>query len=449
MATSGLDWTTVPKEHQKEYGQLQYDLTKLKQENEKLLKEVGSQTIVAKNSVNSFIKPKPPKYSGGNAEESNRFIRELKDYFSLLGLKESEWMKNVAFTMDGTARRWFALNNSAWKDFAEFQSAFLSNFVGTESTTSLYLRIFQRQQKSGESFALYAWDVYDLFTYLPTKSTEAEVVERIIDNSHPTIRNHLRALDVSRRTMTHVIQRERDITKDFGSNHSYFKKEATTNATMQINSVQPVTIPENEETKDVAGAPAAVQTITPTPAAKTCFRCKLTGHVARACPTNQGQTCYICFGNDHFMRYCPSRVRAPSGFAYNQGYQPRYQFRAPHTYGYGYQGPGFGFPSHGQAFQGQRFQSQGFQGQRFLNQGFQGQRSQGYGQFQGFRGQQGQSGFRPRFQQSGNSTGQGRTGQTSNGLNTMTDMDLINLSDDDQQYMYQNQQDGTQFPLFN
>jgi hypothetical protein len=140
--------------------------------------------------VNNFLKPKPPKFNCGYPEDAHRFVRQLKDYFILLGLEDTEWLSNVAFCLEGTARRWYGLSHS---DFTTYED-FVLQFVGSESPEDLYLRIYKKKQQAEEAFVDYAWEVYDLYQHLPTgiTTTDAVIVSRIIENSHPTVRTHLR-----------------------------------------------------------------------------------------------------------------------------------------------------------------------------------------------------------------------------------------------------------------
>ncbi len=97
ITMSQFDWSQVnlTNEQREAIEEMKHDLEQAVLTERDLTLELGKQAglnAIGKSykPVNNFLKPKPPKFTCGNPEDAHRFVRDLRDYFALLGLKDTE-----------------------------------------------------------------------------------------------------------------------------------------------------------------------------------------------------------------------------------------------------------------------------------------------------------------------------------------------------------------------
>ena len=178
----------------------------------------------ASSSIAHWVRPQPPKFVGKPSQDPVKFIRDLEKYFGDIQLKTSTWLASVPFALSDCAKSWFDANHQAtFETYNTFKTEFLNYFGLALTDDERLVHIAARTQKPGESFPDYAWSIYEMFNGFSVTKSEAIRVERIIENSDPAIRIHLRTLKQSEYNMKAIVDLERKLRRDLAPNHPYLR----------------------------------------------------------------------------------------------------------------------------------------------------------------------------------------------------------------------------------
>ena len=144
----------------------------------------------------------------------DHFIKEAETYFKWKGIDPAEWHKLVGKMIpleSDTARWWRVAVELAhtWKDFCD---AF-KNYEECSANKDLLLeKLYNKRQKLDEPFETFCWDMYYLFHKIDPRSTQADIVERILNSCLPEISVMISRKQV--KTTTEVILMARKIICD-------------------------------------------------------------------------------------------------------------------------------------------------------------------------------------------------------------------------------------------
>ena len=227
------------------------------------------------SSIAHWIRPQPPKFSGKPTEDPVKFIRDLEKYFKDIQAKDATWFGNVPFTLTSCAKSWFDANSgTTFRTYATFKKEFLEYFSEALTDDERLVLISKRTQRPGEPFPDFAWAVYEMFNGFDSNKADDIRVERIIENSDPAIRIHLRTLKRSDYNMKAIVDLERKIRRDLGPNHPYIRS-------FQLNSINEA--PKIQDSEEQQSQLQSIQQQKTSPV-RYCHYCMKPNHFARDCP---------------------------------------------------------------------------------------------------------------------------------------------------------------------
>ena len=127
------------------------------------------------------------KFSGAHGEDPVEFIKSINEGRGLLRVDDQELLQCLPFLMTGVARNWFRSNNWAWRNFAEFEKAWISRFSDPDFQYTLYDEIRRRTQHQRERITDFLTNIRCMMDRLEPPLPESKQIAIAIRNMIPQL----------------------------------------------------------------------------------------------------------------------------------------------------------------------------------------------------------------------------------------------------------------------
>ncbi|XP_077496421.1 uncharacterized protein LOC144107294 [Amblyomma americanum] len=135
-----------------------------------------------------------PKYSGYSDQTSaNHFLLALDQYGQTTGTSERDMLRRVIpVALGDQAARWYRLVGHTASTMADFRRMFREEFLPYDYQLRMRRELELRTQAPDESLVEYVRAMQELYDYADPGASNAERVERVVRQSHPTFALYLR-----------------------------------------------------------------------------------------------------------------------------------------------------------------------------------------------------------------------------------------------------------------
>lgn len=161
-----------------------------------------------------------PTYVGPEDEKTPQdFLEELERYRLATQYSESDLLRKILPTaLKGSALRWFRFAEN-FDSLEAFKLEFCEEFEAVNYRDRLRLEMRRRTQAPEEPLTAYIHAMAEYFRRLGSVSTEAEKVQTILNQCHPSYRPFLRGRTFS--TLAELAKEAKTIQSDLLSWHTY------------------------------------------------------------------------------------------------------------------------------------------------------------------------------------------------------------------------------------
>lgn len=145
-------------------------------------------------SAGPRVKVDMPTYSGyHDCRSANEYLDRLLYYQQAMGLPDAELLARVVpVSLTEQAARWFRLTGHRARTVEEFRESFRDEFLPANYEWRLRRELELRTQHPDESLLEYVRAMDELYRLANPLATNAEKVERVTRQAHPTFAAHFR-----------------------------------------------------------------------------------------------------------------------------------------------------------------------------------------------------------------------------------------------------------------
>ncbi|XP_077560789.1 uncharacterized protein LOC144175606 [Haemaphysalis longicornis] len=140
------------------------------------------------------VKVDVPTYTGYHDRVSaNEYLDRLQQYQQAMGLGDAEILERIVpVSLTDKAARWFRLVGERSRSMEDFRAKFRDEFLPANYEYHLRRELEQRTQHPDESLLEYVRAMDELYRLAEPLATNAEKVERVTRQAHPTFAAYLR-----------------------------------------------------------------------------------------------------------------------------------------------------------------------------------------------------------------------------------------------------------------
>lgn len=140
------------------------------------------------------VKVDVPTYTGYHDRVSaNEYLDRLQQYQQAMGLGDAEILERIVpVSLTDKAARWFRLVGERSRSMEDFRAKFRDEFLPANYEYRLRRELEQRTQHPDESLLEYVRAMDELYRLAEPLATNAEKVERVTRQAHPTFAAYLR-----------------------------------------------------------------------------------------------------------------------------------------------------------------------------------------------------------------------------------------------------------------
>lgn len=145
-------------------------------------------------NVRPRVKVDVPTYTGyHDCKSANEYLDRLLHYQQATGLSDAELLERVVpVSLTEQAARWFRLTGHRARTVEEFRESFRGEFLPANYEWRLRRELELRTQHPDESLLEYVRAMDELYRLANPHATNAEKVERVTRQAHPTFAAHFR-----------------------------------------------------------------------------------------------------------------------------------------------------------------------------------------------------------------------------------------------------------------
>ena len=125
------------------------------------------------------------KFSGSGKEDSEEFLRKIRDGRQLLGLTDRELFDSLPFFLEGVALNWYRNSRWRWNTLNEFELFWRVRFTDPDFQFNLYLEIRNRTQHQKEKVSDFLTNLKCMFDRLDPQLQEDKQIDIAVRNMLP------------------------------------------------------------------------------------------------------------------------------------------------------------------------------------------------------------------------------------------------------------------------
>ncbi|XP_065368079.1 uncharacterized protein LOC135960632 [Calliphora vicina] len=213
--------------------------------------------------------------------------------------------KNLHILLSGKARDWFWRYHKQERgviDWSEFCNAIRSQYKDFKSSFDLREEIRNRRQKPGESFDVFYDSISAIMDRLPSAFSEMELIEIIMRNLRPDIRQDLLYIPVhSIPHLRKLVQIRESFLEDEHVKRNLHNR--TANAHQPRRHIAEVDLDSVDA--NPVGSETSIDALHNTPTVTRCWNCDRPGHVWEDCLYERTIFCYGCGAKNTYRPQCP------------------------------------------------------------------------------------------------------------------------------------------------
>jgi hypothetical protein len=176
------------------------------------------QTLLAKARKARF--DDLPNFSGHPSEDVERFLKSMKNITKTNDeSNKKEAIEIVRGKLVQSAGIWFDNNESKFKEWADFESAFRSRYFSSTITHKKFDTLKQRKQSHNESIISYCDDVINLCREIDSTMSEQIIIQHLMSGINPDCKKELSRRESSMKTLDEFLKYakiEQDLHDTFG-----------------------------------------------------------------------------------------------------------------------------------------------------------------------------------------------------------------------------------------
>jgi primase-polymerase (primpol)-like protein len=163
------------------------------------------QTLLAKARKARF--DDLPNFSGHPSEDVERFLKSIKNITKASDDSNNlESLETVRGKLTQSAGIWFDNNESNFKKWLDFETAFRSRYFSTTIIHKKFDKLQQRKQQHDETVTSYFDDVVNLCRELDPNMSDIIIIQHLMNGLNPEFRKELSRRESSMKTLNEFLK---------------------------------------------------------------------------------------------------------------------------------------------------------------------------------------------------------------------------------------------------
>ncbi|CAF1539566.1 unnamed protein product [Adineta ricciae] len=274
-------------------------------------------------------------FAGHPSEDAERFLKSIKNITKATSESTNlELLEIVRGKLTQSAGIWFDNNETKFKKWSDFESAFRDRYISTTITPKKFEQLKQRQQKPNESITTYCDETINLCREVDSAMPDSTIIQYLLSGLDTNIRKELSCRESAMNSLTEFLKYakiEQDLNDTFNQttalslnqHQPYFVHHNELNpsftAAIYPNKSRYSNPPRNDHQRQPQSSrlqqnstynqahPSRTQIGKPKTTSYTYTACKIcsrTNHRTIDCFHKQPRGCFKC-GANHIIRDCP------------------------------------------------------------------------------------------------------------------------------------------------
>ena len=131
-------------------------------------------------------------FSGHPSEDVERFLKSIKNITKATNESENhELLEIVRGKLTQSAGIWFDNNETKFKKWSDFETAFRNRYFSTTITPKKFEQLKQRQQKSDEAIIMYCDEIINLCREVDPEMSDSTIIQHLLSGLNPNFRKEL------------------------------------------------------------------------------------------------------------------------------------------------------------------------------------------------------------------------------------------------------------------
>jgi hypothetical protein len=166
---------------------------------------MADQTLLAKARKARF--DDLPNFSGHPSEDVEHFLKSIKNITKATEESESrEILEIVRGKLTKLAGIWFDNNESNFKKWSEFETAFRNRYFSTTIIHKKFDKLKQRKQLQDESVTSYYDDVVNLCREIDANMSDQMIIQHLMSGINPDFRKELSRHEAAMKTLKEFLK---------------------------------------------------------------------------------------------------------------------------------------------------------------------------------------------------------------------------------------------------
>jgi hypothetical protein len=133
-----------------------------------------------------------PNFSGHPSEDVERFLKSIKNITKATDESDDhQLLEIVRGKLVKSAGLWFDNNESKFKTWLDFETAFRTRYFSTTIVHTKFEKLKRRKQRTDESITFYFDDIVDLCRDIDTKMSDKMIIQHLLSGLNPDFKKEL------------------------------------------------------------------------------------------------------------------------------------------------------------------------------------------------------------------------------------------------------------------
>ncbi len=169
------------------------------------IKKMADQTLLAKARKARF--DDLPNFSGHPSEDVERFLKSIKKLTKATDeTNDHEILEIVRGKLTKSAGIWFDNNESIFKKWLDFETAFRNRYFSTMMINKKFDQLKQRKQKHDEPITSYYDDIVNLCQEIDPNMSEQIIIQHLMSGMNPEFKKELSRRESAMNTLKEFLK---------------------------------------------------------------------------------------------------------------------------------------------------------------------------------------------------------------------------------------------------